>query len=512
MQSSQSNTLRFLYFFTIIWGISVFWTSKHLPLIDLPQHAGQAALLKDLIFGDSTWSSVVTINPFTPNFTIYGLLMLSTAFLSITQSYALLLSIAYIGFVYFSVQLRKHFNADPRLDWLFILPFFGYAYLLGFMTYIISAPLALWLILLGEKYATNPTLPKGILLTFVGFLLLEAHGLMFLFGFGVAGSFLLVRFKGVTQFIKSLIPYILLFTVFVILYKYNNAFNMARSESSQYVLSNVSAIDWNLSPRRILKALVYTFTMSNQLMPKFVLVPSIAILFAAPWLLGLRIHWRQLSTIVFFVLAFGTVLFFPDVIFSTTTVFERFSIFFLITYALLFSAQSPWAQNNRLLAHTIPNITLVLVVITTWLSLGYQSYSHWQFQQESVQIDQLIDGLEKNQRMIYVVSNDGDFTPHKWQGYDNYGLWYQAERSGFTDLNFAGLAPFPVRFVSGKAPNTTASNGTKYFSKRQYRYILHRNNGEQDQESELFKNESCKATLIKQIPRWTLYDNKVCMK
>lgn len=511
MHEKESGILKVLYFITVLWGISVFWTTKHLPLIDLPQHAGQAALLKDLLFGETRWTDIVMINPYTPNFTIYGLLMLFTEWMSITQAYALLLSIAYAGVIYFAVQLRKHFKVDARLDWLFILPFFGFAYMLGFMTYIISAPLALWLILLGDRYAIQPTVNKALGLLIVGLLLLEAHGLMFLFAFGVAGSFLLVRFKGFADFLKAVVPYVILFVVFVVLYKFNNAFNMARAESSQYVLSSVSSIDWNLSIRRIAKAIVYTFTNSSQLMPKFILVPTILILFAAPWLFGLKINWRQLSTVVFFALAMGTILIFPDVIFGTTMVYERYAIFVLITYALLFSAKTEWTQSSKLLSTTIPGITLIFVVLTTWATLAYQSYFHYQLQQESVAIDNIIDGLEGNQRMIYVVSNDGEFSPYQMAGYDNYGVWYQAEKGGFTDLSFSGLAPFPVRFISGKAPDFLSSKGTKYHAKDGYRYILHRNNGEQDYEAELFKNESCLPKLIHQIPRWTVYDNKECM-
>ncbi len=511
MYEKQSGVLKLLYFFTVLWGISVFWTTKHLPLVDLPQHAGQAALLKDLLFGETRWTDIVMINPYTPNFTIYGLLMLFTEWMSITQAYALLLSIAYAGVIYFAVQLRKHFKVDARLDWLFILPFFGFAYMLGFMTYIISAPLALWLVLLGDRYAIQPTVSKAFGLLIVGLLLLEAHGLMFLFAFGVAGSFLLVRFKGFSTFLKAVVPYVILFTVFVILYKFNNAFNMARAESSHYVLSSVSSIDWNLSLRRIAKAVVYTFTNSSQLMPKFILVPAILILFTAPWLLGLKINWRQLPTIVFFALAMSTILLFPDVIFGTTMIYERYAIFVLITYTLLFSAQTEWTQGSRLFSTTIPGITVIFMVATTWATLGYQTYFHDQLQQESAAIDNIIDGLEDNQRMIYVISNDGEFTPYPWAGYDNYGVWYQAEKGGFTDLRFAVLAPFPVRFIPGKAPDFLAVDGTKYHAKSNYRYILHRNNGEQDYEAELFKNETCQATLIHQIPRWTVYDNKECM-
>lgn len=511
MHEQQSGTLKFLYILTALWGISVFWMTKHLPLIDLPQHAGQAALLKDLLFSETRWTDIVMINPYTPNFTIYGLLMLLMTWMSITQAYALLLSLAYAGTIYFATRLRKHFNVDARLDWLFILPFFGFAYMLGFMTYVISLPLALWLILLGDRYAIQPTPLKALGLLIVGLLLLEAHGLMFLFAFGVAGSFLLARFKNISSFFKAVVPYVILFTVFVVLYKYNNAFNMARAESSQYVLSSVSSIDWNLSLRRIAKAVVYTFTNSSELMPKFILVPSILILFGSPWLFGLKINWRQLSTIVFFTLTMGTILIFPDVIFGTTMVYERYAIFVLITYALLFSAKTAWTQGSTLFSSTVPNITLLLVVITTWATLGYHSYFHYQIQQESLAIDQIIDGLEEDQRMIYVVSNDGDFSPYAFAGYDNYGVWYQAEKGGFTDLSFSGLAPFPVRFISGKAPNFINSGGTKYHAKSNYRYILHRNNGEKNYEAELFKNEKCLPTLIHEIPRWTVYDNKNCM-
>ncbi len=477
--------------------------TNHLPLIDLPQHAGQASVLKEMLFGDSQWQNIVQINPFTPNYTLYGLLMLLTSLMSISSAIAVLVSISYVGFVYFARKLRQHFNADARLDWLFLLPFFGYPYMLGFMSFILAAPLALCFIWLGDRFALAPSIKKTLVLMLLGAVLLEAHGLMFLFAFGVAGTFLLIRYQSLSRFISSLIPFIVLFVAFVILYKYNNAFNVACEECARYRLNSISDIVWNLSPLRIPKSLIFTFTNSVKVMPLYLLAPSILVLFSAPWLLGLRIQWRQTPALVFFVLAIGTVLFFPDNIFGTFTVFERFSLFVLISYAMLFARSNTNTDNPNT---KIQRYTLSAVILVVWANLAYQSYAHWKYQQNNSAIDSLMATLEPNQRMLKIITNDNDSenAPKALQRYDYYALWYQAEQGGFVDPNFSGLAPFPVRYQFG-----TAFDFKQDIS--DYRYILERNNTS-NENTDLFSTFDCQPVLVKRIPQWALYDNQACMK
>ena len=52
---------RLLFALTVFWGAAIVWLAPHPPMIDLPQHAGQLALLKQLLFGQSPWADLFQV-------------------------------------------------------------------------------------------------------------------------------------------------------------------------------------------------------------------------------------------------------------------------------------------------------------------------------------------------------------------------------------------------------------------------------------------------------------------
>jgi uncharacterized membrane protein len=516
MSYANNKIMSVLYFITIVWGVSLFWISPHLPLVDFPQHAAQASLLRDLLFNQSKWADIVTINYFTPNLTIYGVVILLMTFFKVNTAFSIALSTAYCLFIYFSIQLRKHFKADYRLDWLFLLPFFGYAYNWGLVTYVMSAPLAFWFILLADKYALNPTRLSAVGLIAVGLLLLEAHGLMFLFTIGVGGLILIQRVKTIKSFMLSLIPYISLLVVFGILYKFNGDFNRQLG-ATQYVLSSITAIEWNLSFRRIPQLFVYIFVESNNKIPHSILLLAIVSTFTFPWLLGLKIDWNNKAAITFFILTLSIVLLTPDFVFGTTLIYQRYAILFVTSYAILFKEKHNKLNNTFSLA----NASLVLVIISVWSVLIFHTQFNWKFKEETKVIDKMMSSLEPNQKVARIFSNNYKINSRKYSGdvpesvYENYVLWYQAEKLGFVETNFAGLAPFPVRYKPGADTDFTVTQfGLRLLDKSSFRYIIKRDNKVAINENytELFKDDECKPVVINHIDKWTVYDNKKCMK
>src|SRR5258708_27741466 len=53
-------------------GVAVIWLPERPPMVDLPQHAGQIALLRGLILGHSPWARDVFLHLFTPYLICYG--------------------------------------------------------------------------------------------------------------------------------------------------------------------------------------------------------------------------------------------------------------------------------------------------------------------------------------------------------------------------------------------------------------------------------------------------------
>ena len=124
-----SGEFRWLFILAALWGAAIFWLAPHPPMIDLPQHAAQVALLRDLLQGTSPWTAFFRINWITPYLVGYGLALPLSLLMPVAAALKLLLSLAYLAFVFMCVRLRRYFGADARLDWLFLLSFTGIAVL-----------------------------------------------------------------------------------------------------------------------------------------------------------------------------------------------------------------------------------------------------------------------------------------------------------------------------------------------------------------------------------------------
>jgi len=127
--------MRALFLATVAWAVAIVWLAPHPPMIDLPQHAGQVALLSQLLAGHSPWSHLVQPNLLTPYLGAFAPALPLSYVLPVATVLKILLSVAYLAFVWLGVALRRRFGADARLDWLCVPGFFGYAYEWGFLTF-----------------------------------------------------------------------------------------------------------------------------------------------------------------------------------------------------------------------------------------------------------------------------------------------------------------------------------------------------------------------------------------
>ncbi len=275
---------------TVLWGALIFWVAPHPPMGDLAQHAGQVALLRDMLLGQSPWSELFRINLFTPYVLGYGLALPLSLVMPVAAALKLLLSLGYVFFVFMCIKLRREFNADPRLDWLFLLGYFGFAYKWGFFTFLVAAPLGLWFILLSVRHARQPSLRRGVGIVAVGLAMLTSHGLIFVFSWGV-GALLVATAamrRGLRPLLVALLPYALLFVACGGYFLISRHFNAGLENGLEH------GIKWqlDLQRRRMLSFAVGGNGQAGSLLTFF---PVFVLMTAAPWLMGLRIDWRRMS-------------------------------------------------------------------------------------------------------------------------------------------------------------------------------------------------------------------------
>src|SRR5450759_1255464 len=115
----------------VLLGGAVFWIARRPPMGDLPQHAAQVVLLRDLWSSDPRWSSLVRVNYFTPYWVPVSLATILSAFMPIVTSLKVMLTASFFALVASSIALRRDLEGDSRLDWLLLPGFFGFAYQYG---------------------------------------------------------------------------------------------------------------------------------------------------------------------------------------------------------------------------------------------------------------------------------------------------------------------------------------------------------------------------------------------
>ena len=500
--NNSSGFMRIAFWLMVLWGAGIVWLAPHPPMIDLPQHAGQLALLKQILSGDTRWAGLFQINPLTPYLIGFGLTLPLTFVMPIVAAMKLMLSLAYLAFVGMCILLRRHFEADARLDWLFVCSFFGFAWHWGFFTFLTAAPLGLWFILLADKQAQSGSLRQGLGLLATGLVLLVSHGLVFLFSLSLGVVMLVLRNRQSLQLLRRAWPHAGIVLGLL-------AYFIARgpTEAVLALPPTVPSVMWQLGLRH--EVLYYAFGLSWA--PPFAL--AALVMAAAPWLMGLRIERSRWPAIVpFGLLALGLT-FVPSFMFETSFVYQRFAILLFPAYAWMFAAPSS-AQALQATAWR-GTAAVVLLALSCASVLGLNSIRNWNFGKESADFDLVASRIEPGQRALSLVFDRASPASGDIGTYVHYGAWYQAEHQGLIDFNFAWVPPQIVRYKLDARP--PYAMGFAWRPERfdwgqhqadRYRYFLVR--GEPANPSELFKGSTCAPKLAAQSGRWKAYERVPC--
>ena len=425
---------RLLWLGTIVWGVSLFWISHRPPLIDLPQHAAQIALLSDVFYGQSRWSEAFKINFATPYLTTYALGWLLSLALPTVTAVKLLLSAAFCAFVAMLVILRKAVGSDPRLDWLALTSYFGFAWKWGFLSFLLSAPIGLLLIWVTLQYLNRRKPLFGILLVVLGLLLLISHGLIFAFSWAVALVMTCMTLYRKGRWLNVAWP-ILLCTVLCTVYLLFMSYVQSGLESG---LNSYSVTVWALNPIGRLRELLF-FSFDNQASGQYSII--CCILFLIPFIFKSRLNIKNNLCLVPF--GVGLLVFFlvPAFALKTAFLYQRFSLFLLPFWALLFIALEKKERPN--LRTKGANLLLILCI---WLPIYNHTREAVAFGKESADFEAVMVKLEPGKRALYLpIDNYSPADGHQ-NIYLHYGSWYQADKKGFVDFNFAWFPPQMLRF------------------------------------------------------------------
>lgn len=428
---------RLLFLLMAAWGGAMMALCPHLPMVDLPQHAAQAALLRALLGGGSPWGHLVQLNRFTP-YALEYLLTLALPFVPVQIAFTLLLEAAYVGFLLALLAFRRALKGDPRLDLLFIPGFFGFAWEFGFVPFLLAAPFAILFMLAARTHARAPGWRQGLLLSGAGILVFFGHGLTFLFALLAGGLFTLAAAHEQRRLRWRLVlPYLPLVALALAYH-----FLSPRSVMPDQGMAFRESLDpWG----RLNQFFVLPLGLASD--AKLFGFLTVGLL-SSPWLLGCRLNRSAAGWWVPFGAAVLVFCFAPDDAFNAGYIYQRFALFLLAGYALLFRPGPAPPGGGRL--KTV--LGLAVLTVGNGAYLGVRTDRLLRFSRESAGIDTVLMGLPPGRRVLDLTSDPGSRAARQPDVYQHYGAWYQACRGGFVDVNFA-IHPEPVvRFRPGCAP------------------------------------------------------------
>jgi hypothetical protein len=425
--------MRIAFWVTVLLAGCTVWLAPHLPLADLAQHAAQVALCHDLLLGTSKWQGLAEVNYFTPYWLGVGLALLLSFLVPVSAALKIVLMLSYWGFVGGAVLLRRRLDADSRVDWLSIMPFFGLGWLYGFFPFLVALPIGMAFIVLARSCAHRPTWGCALLLVMLGVLLFFSHGLVFVFAAVVGAAFLGVHRPAPAAVLPYLFLGLLSLTYFVL-----------RPAATTVLATHA---DWlgfgGLS-------YVAFFPMGSPAIDPL-LAPLVPLLLAASLLLGARFNRNKAAIIPIAVLLLWIVLV-PETVMETYFVGSRFAVFFLPFVALLFAPAPASAPGWRLLP----------IVLLTWCALSVQAGRLLAFATESRAFEEVLAAAEPGQRAQQQVLDMTSRAASTPMAYQNFALWYQAEKAGFVDFNFAAYPTQVVRFRDPKAQTELPPSAYRY--------------------------------------------------
>ena len=489
-----------LFVVSAAFGGAIFWLAPYPPMIDLPQHAGQVALLRDLVLGRSPWTETMQVHLFTPYLIGYGLALPFSLVLPVATALKVLLSLAYAGFVFMCVVLRRHFGSDARLDWLFLPGFFGFAYAWGLLTFLVAAPIGLCFILVASRYARERSLGRATLIIALGLVLLASHALVFLLGWTVGLLLLGVRTPP-KRWVRAALPFAVLALACALL------FLTGRTVEQDVGTPGGWKFNFDYGLLRLPKVLL--FTVGYKFSPLYIVV-AVALL-CIPWLLGMRIGSRRSGVWVPFVVVALIMTIAPSSGFKTALLYERFALFLLPAYAWMFTTERSLDGAPRPTRRWGTRIAMPLLVVACWAVLGFNAILTWRFGQEAADFDAVLDSVQPGQRALALVFDPGSEAARNPYVYQHYASWYQAERQGLVDFNFAWFPPQIVRFRPGHLPSVGTGfdlNRQKFnwveHGGRDYRYFFVRRLGPIP--ADLFAGADCAPIILSARGSWTVFE------
>ena len=468
--------------------LSCLWITPFPPLVDLAQHTAQIVTLQELWAGNPRFTETFELNWFAPYTASYLIIYLFALVLPVTVAAKLVVTLAVAAVPLLAGRLFAAAGAYPGWKWLLVPASFGVAFYWGFVPFMLAVPAGLYLLLLTLRFSAAPTLLLGLMIAACTVALFFLH----VIGLGFAALLCVtwiaaVHYKQPGKVLLLWLPYM---TGLPLL-----AYWYLRTLQSETYVQGAGVIFGPLSDRLLTLLSQSAGLGALAIGPSAVIVAGLMVF---PYFSGARLSHRP-ERLAIPVMATLVFLLMPATAFGSIYLYQRLSIFLLPAYLLAWE----YPQGHR--PRWMPAVILVVSLLVLVNVARFTAFAN-----ETRGFQAMLAEMEPNANVMYMPAmpvTAGFAEPVHF----HTGVWYQAEKRGIVDFNFAFFFPSMVRFREGQhawVPNDSVvwqplqfewerSNGAHY----DY-FLIH---SMENLQAPMFKNHQDKVELVANQDWWWLF-------
>lgn len=385
------------------------------PMADLPQHVAAVMVLDLVHFGDYAYGHMFEFNWDRPYWLAYFLVWLFSQVVDYVLAAKLVVALAIVALVLSLIYMRREFNAPASLDWLFLAVPFGFAYDWGFLSFLIALPLCPLFVVCYRRFLENRTGWKMVLAWI--FLLYFAHLLALAFCCLVGASMALRGEPSLKRVVGRVLPLLASIPLGV-------GWFLANIETRNIDKQTVWGIGWDRLYGFLPEFFYLEAGIVNLLLAAFVL--------GLPFLLGARPKWST-ATIVPPLFFFLFMMFTPSLLADNLGTNERFQVLGVMFLVLML--EDAEIVPPKLSPQLLSLLTLLPVLVGAGM-LARKAQQAYAFHLETSEFRHMLNLMEPGKRALGLMDRTGSAFSRK-PVYMHMPVWYQVEKQGLVDFNFA---------------------------------------------------------------------------